>query len=915
MRRMKRISCVLLAAFLISLLTAAFLPGMQASAAEEENSGEVSALIRTDERVDDCGEKDNEDLYNRYIEKIFTDELPGTSEETSAPTKMRSSVHATEQLTGSNARIYPIVSNLVKQVANGTRTNTELELTPDEIGVKSKYTASELGVSYVCRKNSENGEWEWSSDAISAFLNSEIYFDALIIDAVMYNEFPYEYFWARGLIYQGASYGVDPDSYNSANQTYTTLELKTYRVKFSVWKGYRLDNQEFEVDPAGVTRAKTSAANAKKIVQTYSYLDDDGKFDAYRQKICELTSYNYEALEITNPDNRFSDPYQLVYVFDNDPSTKVVCAGYAKAYKYLCDLSDFENNVSCIYVTGDMTASNGDPGPHAWNIVRRANGRNYLVDVTNCDEGTAGYPTYLYMAVPISGSLSSGYTFQAMNGITIFYEYDSETRAVFNSEDLMVGSYINVPPEITTQPYSVTAQTGTTATFKVVANGTGLSYQWQWSADGGKNWTNSSSATTGYNTATLKVSATKARNGYQYRCVVSSSNGRKTTSNAATLTVKDGPKITSNPSSKTVASGSTATFSVTATGSNLKYQWQWRSGSTAAWTNSSSSTTGYNTATLKVSATAARNGYQYRCVVSSGSLSATSSAATLTVRTKPSITSQPSSVSVSAGSTATFKVTATGGGLKYQWQWREKSSASWTNSSSATTGYNTSTLKVSATAARNGYQYRCVVTNIAGTAYSSAATLTVTNAPKITSNPSSVTTASGNTATFKVTATGSNLKYQWQWRENSSASWTNSSSATTGYNTATLKVSATAARNGYQYRCVVTNIAGTAYSSAAKLTVKNGPVITGQPSSVTVTAGKTATFKVTATGNALTYQWQWRAGADGTWAGCTSATTGYNTATLKVTATAARNGYQYRCIVIDNDGKTATSNTAKLTVK
>ncbi|MBQ3160025.1 MAG: hypothetical protein IJC00_06135, partial [Clostridia bacterium] len=63
------------------------------------------------------------------------------------------------------------------------------------------------------------------------------------------------------------------------------------------------------------------------------------------------------------------------------------------------------------------------------------------------------------------------------------------------------------------------------------------SYQWQWSFDGGSNWQNSSSATTGYNTATLQVTATEARNGYMYRCKVTNSAGTVYT-NAVTLTVK-----------------------------------------------------------------------------------------------------------------------------------------------------------------------------------------------------------------------------------------------------------------------------------------------------------------------------------------------------------------------------------------
>ncbi len=96
---------------------------------------------------------------------------------------------------------------------------------------------------------------------------------------------------------------------------------------------------------------------------------------------------------------------------------------------------------------------------------------------------------------------------------------------------------------------------------------------------------------------------------------------------------------------------------------------------------------------------------------------------TLTVVTKPTITTQPASKTVSAGTTVKFTVKASGGALKYQWYYRTSSSGSWTKCTG--TGAATATLTVEAKAFRNGYQYRCRVSNAAGYKYSSAATLTV----------------------------------------------------------------------------------------------------------------------------------------------------------------------------------------------
>lgn len=116
--------------------------------------------------------------------------------------------------------------------------------------------------------------------------------------------------------------------------------------------------------------------------------------ESYKEEICDLTSYNYDAVK---PGVAYGDPWQMIYVFDGDESTNVVCEGYAKAFQYLCDMSDFlDPGYNCCSVTGMMRGGTGE-GPHMWNIVTIGDG-NYLVDVTNSDDGTAGERGGLFMA-------------------------------------------------------------------------------------------------------------------------------------------------------------------------------------------------------------------------------------------------------------------------------------------------------------------------------------------------------------------------------------------------------------------------------------------------------------------------------------------------------------------------------------
>ena len=87
---------------------------------------------------------------------------------------------------------------------------------------------------------------------------------------------------------------------------------------------------------------------------------------------------------------------------------------------------------------------------------------------------------------------------------------------------------------LTGQPEAKTVKAGTTVKFTVKASGAGLQYKWQYRTPYGS-WKNSGA--TGCKTATLTIEATAARNGYQYRCVVTDANGAKVISEAVTLTV------------------------------------------------------------------------------------------------------------------------------------------------------------------------------------------------------------------------------------------------------------------------------------------------------------------------------------------------------------------------------------------
>ena len=387
---------------------------------------------------------------------------------------------------------------------------------------------------------------------------------------------------------------------------------------------------------------------------------------------------------------------------------------------------------------------------------------------------------------------------------------------------LPIDAYATDDPAITVQPESVTAQLNDTVKFSVTASGEGLTYQWQYRSPATATW--KSTTLSGAKTATLKATATSARNGYQYRCVVTDADGMQVISNAVTLTVKTGPAITAQPESVTAKLNDTVTFSVTASGEGLTYQWQWRKNSTSAWATTTVS--GNKTNTITVSATTTRNGYQYRCVVTDAAGVQTSSeVVTLTVKTGPSIVAQPQSVIAQLNDSIRFTVLASGEDLTYQWQWRKNSSSAW--ATTTVSGNKTNTITVSATTTRNGYQYRCVVTDADGIqTISAGATLTVRPPIVITSQPKNVTAQVGDWVSFTVVTTGGLTPYTYRWQcvSDGYTKWENCDTGwAPGAITDTLSfcVETIDFNEHYRYRCVITDANGFSVISDEVWVVEN----------------------------------------------------------------------------------------------
>ena len=406
---------------------------------------------------------------------------------------------------------------------------------------------------------------------------------------------------------------------------------------------------------------------------------------------------------------------------------------------------------------------------------------------------------------------------------------------------------------IGTQPATTqTICSGTSASFNVVATGTGLSYQWK---KGTTNLTDGG-AISGATTATLTINPTVTGDAASDYNVVITGTAPCTplTSNNAALVVNQVVAITAQPlTTQTLCSGSTATFSVSATGTGLNYQW--KKGGTDLVNGGKIS--GATSSTLTITNVASTDAASYTVVVSGTApcSAVTSNISALLVNQILAIGTQPATAqTVCSGTSASFNVLATGTGLSYQWR---KGTTNLTDGGTIS-GAATATLTINPTVSGDAASdYNVIITGTAPCTplTSNNATLVINQAVSIiTQPPATQTLCSGGTATLSVNATGAGLVYQWRKGSTNLVNGTNIAGATSS--TLTLSnLQTTDAANNYNVVITGTSPCTPLTSNNSILVINRLVAINTQPSNVGVCVSNPATFGIVASGDGLTYQW------------------------------------------------------------
>jgi len=362
----------------------------------------------------------------------------------------------------------------------------------------------------------------------------------------------------------------------------------------------------------------------------------------------------------------------------------------------------------------------------------------------------------------ITGATNPVYT---VNNVTIGmanYNYrvivnnSCPSEIISNSVNLSVSNSAN----INFHPSDISACSGSDAIFHINASGSGLTYQWQVSSDGGLSFTDIQNATD--DTITI-INVTQSLNGNQYRAIVYSCGPAGIFSEAAILTLKTALTVTSQPTDTSACVGDMVLFTATGSGLMVTYQWQKSSDNGETYINIPGE---INSTLTLINVSSLQNGNKYRSVLSGNCVTLYSNAATLTINIPVSFTTQPGNQGACSGSDISFNVIATGIGITYQWE-VSINNGPWETLSNATpySEVNSNILNITGvTTAMNGYRYRVIASGIpCGETISNAGTLLVYNNPDLVLLSAEFSNLAPGMRSMLYTTVSPTGNYTYQW--------------------------------------------------------------------------------------------------------------------------------------------------------
>ena len=394
----------------------------------------------------------------------------------------------------------------------------------------------------------------------------------------------------------------------------------------------------------------------------------------------------------------------------------------------------------------------------------------------------------------------------------------------------------------------------------------GLTWQWEVSTDNGLTFSpiSNNALYSGATNPTLNITnATASMDGYLYRCNVGGACPQAVSTPSAVLNVQGNPSISQQPSNQTFCEGEAISFSVESPQTSTTFQWQFSTDGGVTFTNvpSTAPYSGVTSNQLLINpATETMIGYQYRCILNGCSTPITSSAAEIISGGAINITVQPMNQDACAGETIVFSIESNGNST-FEWLVNSGSGFVPLTNGPQVNGAATNTLTLSNVSVnQNGNIYVCIAGGgCSNEVVSSPALLTVGPEVNILQQPANQSICDGESTSFSINVSGSNISHQWQLSSDNGISFTDilPTAPYSGVNTPNLTLDPVGLNlSGFLFRCVYEgDCGGVRESETALLTVSSLPSFNTQPSDLEACTGSSITLNASA-GGTVNYQWQ-----------------------------------------------------------
>ena len=309
------------------------------------------------------------------------------------------------------------------------------------------------------------------------------------------------------------------------------------------------------------------------------------------------------------------------------------------------------------------------------------------------------------------------------------------------------------PLKITKQPENKKANVNETIKLTINVTGDGLKYQW-YAADAG----NSNFSASGKNTPNYELNLKSSHNGRRIYCIITDQYGHTVQTNTVTVTVYELPKIIKQPVNASAPSKENASVSVTAEGEGLSYRWYYKAPGDTEFKKTKSTT---NTYSLQMSSS--RDGYKVYCEITNKfGASVKTNTVTLSLKNNMIVYALPKTLFASKGDLVQLKLSASGDGLTYKWQYKDPHEENFSDA-----GQRWDTYSLTMGTLHDGRQVRCVVRDKHGNEQiSTVVTLNLMHDLVITTQPKDVARPKGKLAKVSFTVEGDKpFTYRWYYAD------------------------------------------------------------------------------------------------------------------------------------------------------